>query len=140
MTQIQNQEQETHDPTHCEDCHNTGYVTRYIDRGRLIADEPCGCPQSEQSEHAAADPMEGRMTTGGDVHEVEYARRDVRVTYSRAAQIDIAVALLDAINKWYAMRRIKGPQHEYGQYCRQRCREYVESYRQHTNPTRREYL
>jgi hypothetical protein len=135
MTQI-GEDRDTHDPTFCEECNNSGYVTQYIDGGRLIARVPCGCPQTEEPE--SIEDEELPKPTDWWVQQRSW-EKEMRITYSRSVSIDIGVALLDSIKKWFKERHTKlGP--TWSAYCRQRCREYMLAYRQHHRLDRREYL
>jgi len=136
MTQL-DEDRDTHDPTFCETCRNSGYVTQYIDGGRLIAQVPCGCPQTEEPEVLNDDELP--KPTDWWVEQESWAKQ-VRITYSRSVMIDISVALLDGIKKWFNMRNVDRIDTKWSAYCRQRCREYMLAYRQHSMTERREYL
>jgi hypothetical protein len=122
-----------HDPTWCDECSNTGYVTQYIDGGRLIAQVPCGCPQTEETESDDDLPK----PTDWWVVQKSWAK-EIKVTYSRSVLIDIGVALIDGIQKWFKERHRYDA--EWAAYSRQRCREYMLAYRQHNRGDRREWL
>jgi hypothetical protein len=127
---------DTHDPTYCEECANTGYVTQYIDGGRLIAQIPCGCPQTEDEENDDHDDLP--KPSDWWVAKKSWDK-NMTITYSSTVACDIGVALLDAIQKWFKLRN-KCATSFMQTYCRQRCREYILAYRQHHRLDRREYL
>jgi hypothetical protein len=124
---------DTHDPTVCENCGNSGYVTQYIDQGRLIARVPCGCEQTQERdiEEDLHEPIEWWVA------QKSWAK-ELKMTYSISVHTDITLALLAQINGWFKRRNYAGA--NYAAYCRQRVREYVLAVRQHRDKTRWEWI
>jgi hypothetical protein len=133
MIQELENDRDTHDPTYCETCGNSGYVTQYIDGGRLIARIPCGCPQTteEESNDDLPDAKEWWI-------EQKSWEKQLKMTYSIQVHTDISIALISAVQTWFRRRNEGGGC--FASYCRQRCREYMLALRQHRNLSRREYL
>lgn len=145
IQEIEN-DHDTHDPTVCRTCGNSGYVIQYIDGGRLVANVPCGCEQTTQDEtdedNNEAQPTDWWTAQG-------YWSEDVSIVLSKAVLADTLVALQAGLRHWRNFASINDrdtrvlsyeERKPYRAYARQRCREYILCLRQFRNPNRRTYL
>lgn len=114
-----------HDPTWCCECNNTGYATEYIDGGRLIAQVPCGCPQTEETDETD-DFMENAnawWTTEG------WWKEEVRLTLSSKVHVEIICALRERLRHWWKDRNYRHLE-SHRIYARKRISEIVLALRQ----------
>ena len=93
------------DPTLCTDCNNTGFVVEHIDGGRLVAEVPCGCPQSEASEEDEAEEINVWRNCPEHMRPNTKGEREVRVELTISAWVEVIFALRRYINQEMKDRR-----------------------------------